>query len=158
MKKFLLGIIAGLLISSTVVFASNYLYHADEVSYDPQNTNWHVSNVDEAIEELYDKVNDSKVELIGQYSGNQNIDVSSYKKDNDTVDNFIVEFVSVPDTGVASPYEAGWNSKISKTTLNKQLSGNTLKITGMQFQHGLQITGPYVYSKTDKITYKVYHV
>lgn len=53
MKKFILGIIIGLFISSGVVFAANYLYKADEVSYTPKDTSWNVDSVDKAINDLY---------------------------------------------------------------------------------------------------------
>ena len=64
MKKFILGIIVGLLISGTIVFAANYLYKADEVSYTPSNTNWEVDNVDSAINELYSMINDANSALL----------------------------------------------------------------------------------------------
>ena len=49
MKKLVLGIIIGIIIYATAVYASNYLYQADEVSYEPTDTNWNVSSVDRAI-------------------------------------------------------------------------------------------------------------
>ncbi len=64
MKKFILGIIVGLLISGTIVFAANYLYKADEVSYDPKDTNWNVDNVDSAIKELYNKISEANSALL----------------------------------------------------------------------------------------------
>lgn len=54
MKKFILGIIVGGIIFGTSVFAlSNYLYKADEVSYNPKDNTWNVDNVKGAIDELY---------------------------------------------------------------------------------------------------------
>ena len=64
MKKYIVGIIIGILISSSAVCAANYLYKADEVSYTPSNTNWEVDNVDSAIKELYNKINDANSALL----------------------------------------------------------------------------------------------
>lgn len=61
MKKFLLGIITGLLISSGVVLAANYIYKADEISYTPNNNEWNVDNVDDALKDLYNKVNNQDI-------------------------------------------------------------------------------------------------
>ena len=58
MKKYLLGIITGLLISGGVVFAAKYLYKADEVSYDSKDATWNVDNVDSAIKSLYSMINE----------------------------------------------------------------------------------------------------
>ena len=64
MKKYLLGLISGLLISGTIAYAANYLYQADEVSYTPSNTNWDVDNVDDAINELYNKISEANSALL----------------------------------------------------------------------------------------------
>ena len=64
MKKLVLGIIIGIIIYAKAVYASNYLYQADEVSYEPTDTNWNVNNVDSAIKELYNKINDANSALL----------------------------------------------------------------------------------------------
>ena len=63
MKKYIIGFIFGIVISSTVVFAANYLYQADEVSYTPSDKDWKVDNVDDAIKELYTMINSSNEAL-----------------------------------------------------------------------------------------------
>ena len=63
MKKYIIGFILGLITCGTVAYASNYLYKADEVSYEPTDTNWNVNNVDSAIKELYNKINDANSAL-----------------------------------------------------------------------------------------------
>ena len=55
MKKYVLGLITGLLITGTVVYAA-YKYQASEVGYTPSNENFNVDNVEDAIEELYDNI------------------------------------------------------------------------------------------------------
>ena len=52
MKKYILGLVTGLLISGTVVYAANYLYSSNEVSYTPGDSSWNVGNVKEAIDNL----------------------------------------------------------------------------------------------------------
>ena len=64
MKKYIFGLITGLLIAGSAVYAANYLYKADEVSYDPKDTNWNVDNVDSAIKELYNKISDANSALL----------------------------------------------------------------------------------------------
>ncbi|MBR1718165.1 MAG: hypothetical protein IJ715_02715 [Bacilli bacterium] len=56
MKKYIVGLLVGILLSGTVVFAANYLYHANEVSYTSNNKNWDVDNVKDALDELYAKI------------------------------------------------------------------------------------------------------
>ena len=65
MKKYITGIIIGILISSSSVFAINYLYKADEISYDPKDTSWDVDNVNSAIGDLYSKLDNNKVFNLG---------------------------------------------------------------------------------------------
>ena len=52
MKKYIIGLVTGLLISGTVVYAANYLYSSNEVSYTPGDSNWNVGNVKEALDNL----------------------------------------------------------------------------------------------------------
>lgn len=59
MKKTIFGFVLGILVSGSVVFAANYLYQADEVSYTPDNNEWDVDNVDDALRDLYTRVSDS---------------------------------------------------------------------------------------------------
>ena len=54
MKKVILGIAIGILISSVVAYAGTYLYTADEVGY-TTSKNTSVNNVNEAINDLYEK-------------------------------------------------------------------------------------------------------
>ena len=53
-KKFIFGFILGMLIMGTTVYAA-YKYQASEVGYTPSNSNFNVDNVENAIEELYQK-------------------------------------------------------------------------------------------------------
>lgn len=70
--------------------------------------------------------------LIGTFTGNQTIDVSQYLGTNDTVDNFIVEIVSV--NGSTGGMEGGrdyWSHvQIYPTTISKSLANNNLTISG----------------------------
>lgn len=54
-KKLVIGIIIGLLLTSTIGYAA-YKYQATEVGYTPENENFDVDNVSDAIKELYDKI------------------------------------------------------------------------------------------------------
>lgn len=65
MKKYITGIIIGILISSSSVFAINYLYNANDVSYDPKDETWDVDNVNSAIGDLYSKIDNNKIFNLG---------------------------------------------------------------------------------------------
>ena len=71
MKKFALGIVVGLFLSGSVL--ASYLYKADEVSYTPKDNNWDVNNVEGAINDLYDKANNSgangTLKIVGTLKG-----------------------------------------------------------------------------------------
>ena len=72
--------------------------------------------------------------LIGTYSGNQTIDVSSYIKSGDTADNFLIEFLGTDtQTSGTNGHSEDKYVRISilSMTPSKTLSGNTLTI-GMQ--------------------------
>ena len=53
-KKFIFGFILGILVMGTTAYAA-YKYQAKEVGYTPSNENFKVDNVEDAIEELYQK-------------------------------------------------------------------------------------------------------
>lgn len=52
MKKFILGFIIGSLLFSGITVLAIHVYHANEISYSPKNTNWNVSNVKSALDSL----------------------------------------------------------------------------------------------------------
>ena len=57
-KKFMFGFIIGGLIFSTITAYAAYKYQAIDVSYTPNNENFDVDNVEDAINELYSKVSE----------------------------------------------------------------------------------------------------
>lgn len=57
MKKVILGIAIGILVSSVVAYAGTYLYTADEVGY-TTSKNTSVNNVNAAINDLYSRISD----------------------------------------------------------------------------------------------------
>ncbi|MBP3766137.1 MAG: hypothetical protein J6G98_03045 [Bacilli bacterium] len=52
MKKFILGILVGLLVGTGLVYAATIFYDAEEVSYTPSDTSWKVSTVDQALNDI----------------------------------------------------------------------------------------------------------
>ncbi len=56
MKKIVLGVFIGLLISSGVVYATT-LIDSKDVTYTPSDNEFDVSDVESALNELYDKIN-----------------------------------------------------------------------------------------------------
>ena len=98
--------------------------------------------------------------LIGTYSGNQTVNVSSYIKSGDTVDNFIVETYSHPAqssgsiTGDRNTDHYGY---ISGSSLSKTLSGDNLVVSGMTDTvsvHGKLGTN----SRSRNFSWRLYHV
>ena len=58
MKKIILGIIIGAIIFGSIgVLGANYLYKANEVSYTPEDSEFEVDNVEDAINDLYSLTN-----------------------------------------------------------------------------------------------------
>ena len=53
MKKVLIGIILGIVLSGTVIYA--YVFYARDISYDNTNSNLNANNVQDAIDTLYDR-------------------------------------------------------------------------------------------------------
>ena len=72
MKKFILGAIVGILLCSGIVYAASY--YAKDVQYEPKDTSWEVSNVNEALNSLYenyklDNLGGNELHLVGSYNG-----------------------------------------------------------------------------------------
>lgn len=74
--------------------------------------------------------NGASLELIGEYSGNNNIDISAYP--NSSIDDFVLELVEIPASGVGSQYASGWNAYFQGINPVKTISNNTLSITKAQ--------------------------
>ena len=51
MKKLITGFILGIITCSGIVYAANYL--ASDISYEPTDASWEVSNVNDALNDLY---------------------------------------------------------------------------------------------------------
>ena len=60
MKKIMLGFILGGIVFGCVgIYAANYL--ASDISYTPSDESWEVTNVSEALDELYENIDDSEI-------------------------------------------------------------------------------------------------
>ena len=81
--KLLFMFIIGALCSGITVYAS-YQYMANEVSYTPADSNWNVSSVEEALNELHHKLNNktSDYEILFTKKGlNASVDYKIQEKD-----------------------------------------------------------------------------
>lgn len=98
--------------------------------------------------------------LIGSYSGNKTVDVSSYIRSTDTVNNFIVETYSHPAQGSGSiigDSNTDHNGYISGSSLSKTLSGNNLTVSGMT--DTVSVSGKRgTSSKSRNFSWRLYHV
>ena len=100
MKKIIFGIITGIILCGGLVYAANSL--AKDVTYKPDDETWNVSNVEEALNDLYknSKSNDSS-EIIVEMSMTQSvINTTSWKHTgvcNLTYNNEIVDSFTLPD-------------------------------------------------------------
>lgn len=99
-------------------------------------------------------------ELVGTYSGNQTVDVSSYMRPSDTVNNFIVEITSHPycNSGdITGDRNTDHYGDVSSSSLSKTLSGNNLVVSGMTDTvtvHGKLGTS----SRSRNFSWRLYHV
>lgn len=64
MKKLITGFILGIITCSGIVYAVNYL--ATNISYTPANNSWEVSNVNDALDDLY-KIQSTQPKVIKDY-------------------------------------------------------------------------------------------
>ena len=53
MKKYIFGIITGSIITFVITISAVYLYSAKDVEFIPEDSNWNVHNVGDAINNLY---------------------------------------------------------------------------------------------------------
>ena len=103
--------------------------------------------------------------LIGSYTGNQTIDVSSYLQSGDTADNFIVELIS-SNTASNSRTNSdrpgtNWvlNVRSSGTTIVKTLNGNNLEITGASINASSWLTSwGSTLTATANVNYNIYYI
>ena len=77
MKRYILGLLTGILLTSSVVGVVAYNYNAKDVSYTPSDSDWNVNNVEDAIKDLKNK-RDIK-EIISIQSGTYTV-LNSYSK------------------------------------------------------------------------------
>lgn len=56
MKKYLLGLLTGLIITSITAYAA-YVYTANDIGYQPTDTEWNVNNVAQAINDIKTDIN-----------------------------------------------------------------------------------------------------
>ena len=61
MKKILIGIVIGIVLTTGVVLASSYI--ANDILYTPSDSNWNVNNVGDAIDDIYNHVNKQPVQV-----------------------------------------------------------------------------------------------
>lgn len=108
----------------------------------------------------------TSAQLVGTYAGNQNINVASFLKSGDTVNNFIVETTYVAGAEVSDNIGArNWYAgKLYASSISKSLNGNYLAISGMVLtvaageknEDWQQLS--FNKKTTCNITYKVYHI
>ena len=85
MKKGIIGFVLGALIFGSIGVVSAYTILANDIGYTPKDTTWEVDNVKDAIDELYDKANTSKIIWVNENPGSNfepmtlNIDLSPYQ-------------------------------------------------------------------------------
>lgn len=98
-------------------------------------------------------------QLIGTYSGNRSIDVSSYLKEGDTVSNFIIEIASVTTSTTCSAPSGMQRSGSNSASMSKSLSGNILTISAPSASWSYSYSGgSQSVSSSASYSYRVYHV
>lgn len=95
--------------------------------------------------------------LVGTYSGNKTIDVSSYKRASDTVDNFIIETTSIP-AKTSTTASGSCYVKMGALNLSKTLSGNNLVVSGMEMNGAFYANGGAWETLKQIASYKVWHI
>ena len=100
------------------------------------------------------------LELIGQYTGNQTIDVSSYLNSGDTADNFLIELVSANRQSTTYQADESVYARYDGCTLVKTLTGTSLDLTGLECLVRLRARANTKdwQTATANITYNLYHI
>ena len=123
--KLYIGIIIGVLISSVGVYALNI--NARDTAYDNTNSGSSATNMQDAIDDLYERSGNASLIDCGTYSGNVTINISNYYDGdltNLTGDNFILEFLSsnAGTIGWGRTGKSTYSNSVSKTVSNGVLS------------------------------------
>ena len=147
MKKIIIGfLLGGILFGSIGIYAASYL--AKDISYTPENASWEVSNVNDALDNLYKKANDNSAYIkylgtgtsfnISELCEELNIDPTSL-----TEDNFIVGIQSIPSSSGAV------STIVNTETKSMNLNGNTLTKTYNPNNSILTISGNTISARTN---------
>jgi hypothetical protein len=98
--------------------------------------------------------------LVGTYTGNQTIDVSSYKRSTDTADNFLVEWTGWKWTRTGFKTDgSGIAGCVYTTSITNSLSGNNLTVTGAFAIYSIKgWDNSILSSATVNATWKLWHV
>ena len=106
------------------------------------------------------------VQLVGTFSGNQTIDVSSYLNPGDTADNFLIEILSIASnrwTRNLATAGSGYSwVEVTASALEKTLSGTSLIVSSAQargtgFFYGTSGFGDVTANVAGDITYRVWY-
>lgn len=98
-KNIIIGFVIGIIVMSGVGVVAATMYYSNQISYTPTDTSWNVDNVETALNELYDEIN-NKVSVIYLGTGTS-FNIKTLLPDIDytklTIENFIVGGLSAPD-------------------------------------------------------------
>ena len=88
----------GLLVATTVSVGATALYSSSEIGFTPTDSNWHVNNLEDAINDLYDNKSSGVTKLVYEDitrtdTKHLNIDIKNDYADYDkiTIDNIAVQ-------------------------------------------------------------------
>lgn len=108
-KTIITVIICGIIFTSIGVYATNYF--AKDVTYKSNDENWKVTNVNDALDDLYVLANDDTAEIIETGTVSQYLDLSagvnlklSLKNTYTEEDNAKLILLSTSVSGLAAPY------------------------------------------------------
>lgn len=150
-KDILLVVITMLVCTSGSIIATT-LYYAKQVTYTPLNENLEVSDVDDALNELYNQQlelkNANKVVLLDSFSG---VQTKTYTvPEGTTVDDVIIDVTSVSISAYASGAWADVSSSSSGKFYSKSITGTTLTVktnsVGCSAKVGTMSTQGYAHS------------
>ena len=131
-KNNLFGFLLGMLLCSGIVYATN-IYKAVDISYKPIDSSWEISNVNEAINSLYDIITTDTTQII--FLGNAlTYNIKELYPDIDyaslTNDNFIVGIKYISTTATSWSFSNG-TSGAGTTSRSCTISSSYDKNTGI---------------------------
>lgn len=130
-KDYLFGFICGIVLMLTVSYSAAIYYKANEIEFTPTDTSWNATTVEDAINDIYNEVNDYDfiTKSIYNLDNANNISISNFRNyESFTIDdNFMIGITNISSGQTYYKHSSNlpWsNSSVSTFSIDAQISSN----------------------------------